>query len=272
MCIALFASVFEYWVFGVLGVHSLVMVVWHCSIADNRSRGTITLGFLSVCIMLFYVPCRSNPSRFMYIFYYTIFYSENFFMFAMWVFRTRPYDVWFYIPCVVAVLSFFVLHIRMQLSFYLCFHPGGDENKIPYCLPCRRKFVKHSLSFNRSQLSGDKTSQRKKDGAGTGDKIPSLAGESVSDSPDHTYDDVFYGNSVCDSVSDDISLINHLIVLESSNHVSYIPGHVSDVSDGVFDTPDHLSDHPNHVAGTPDSDTHVSDISDHAIDSRVSFY
>ncbi|KAK7461595.1 hypothetical protein BaRGS_00038639, partial [Batillaria attramentaria] len=136
LCIALFASTFENWVFGIVGFHFVVMLVWIVlSGSDDVSAGTAVLALLGVLcgyITVFYMPSHSRPSRYLYLVYYALFYTENFLMLALWAVMTSDRDAWFYIPAIVTVIVLFLLHIVTQLLYYKCFHPKAGD--IEWCM------------------------------------------------------------------------------------------------------------------------------------------
>ncbi|KAK7461596.1 hypothetical protein BaRGS_00038640 [Batillaria attramentaria] len=144
LCIALFASTFEYWVFGVVGFHFVVMFVWlvWSDLGDSVASKAID-GVLFGYIMVFYIPFHLRPSRYMYLVYYALFYTENFLMLALWAGMTSDRDAWFYIPAIVTVIVLFLLHIVAQLLYYKCFHPKAGD--IKWCMKCDRKTFIQSL-------------------------------------------------------------------------------------------------------------------------------
>nr|KAG5713003.1 hypothetical protein BaRGS_021797 [Batillaria attramentaria] len=88
-------------------------------------------------VMVFYIPFYSNPSRYVFLVYYVIFYGENFLMLGLWAGMTSDRDAWFYIPGIAVVVVFFFLHVAMQLIFYVFFHPSAES--IKWCVKCDRE-------------------------------------------------------------------------------------------------------------------------------------
>nr|KAG5713004.1 hypothetical protein BaRGS_021798 [Batillaria attramentaria] len=148
LCIALFASTFEYWVFAVLCSHYVIMVVWFIWVNSNRDSWAVLTCFLFGYVLLFYMPFHSRPSRYLHLFYYVIFHAENFLMLGLWAGMTSDRDAWFYIPVIVAVVVFFFLHIVMQVVYYKAFHPKSKD--IDWCTTCDWKTVHQSLKNLRS--------------------------------------------------------------------------------------------------------------------------
>ncbi|KAK7505713.1 hypothetical protein BaRGS_00002984 [Batillaria attramentaria] len=131
LCIALFASTFEFWVFAVLGPHFLIMFSWTVWTTGNKSADKIFLRSCYGYVMLFYMPFHSAPSRYLYIVYYVIFYTENFLLLGLWAGMTSDRDAWFYMPGIVTVIVFFILHIVMLFLYYKVAHPKAKT--ITYC-------------------------------------------------------------------------------------------------------------------------------------------
>nr|KAG5686722.1 hypothetical protein BaRGS_020248 [Batillaria attramentaria] len=128
LCIALFASTLENWVFGIVGFHFVVMFVWFVwSDSDDGVAKKAITGVLFGYIMVFYMLFHRRPSRYVYLVYYALFYTENVLMLALWAVMTSDRDAWFYIPAIVTVIVLFLLHIVTQLLYYKCFHPKAGD-------------------------------------------------------------------------------------------------------------------------------------------------
>ncbi|KAK7505616.1 hypothetical protein BaRGS_00002887 [Batillaria attramentaria] len=140
LCIALFASTFEFWVLGVVCLHFALVSTWKFCTTDNQGCPT-PFAVLRSClfgyVMVFYIPFYSNPSRYVFLVYYVIFYGENFLMLGLWAGMTSDRDAWFYIPGIAVVVVFFFLHVAMQLIFYVFFHPSAES--IKWCVKCDRE-------------------------------------------------------------------------------------------------------------------------------------
>nr|KAG5713005.1 hypothetical protein BaRGS_021799 [Batillaria attramentaria] len=132
LCIALFASTFGSWVFLVLAFHVVIISV-ACFLFDEdwdhwAAVDSVMSGYTSVISF----AASARPSRFVYVIYYVIFYAENFLMLGLWAGMTSDRDAWFYIPGIVTVVVFFILHIILQLVYYKVFHPNAKN--IDFCL------------------------------------------------------------------------------------------------------------------------------------------
>nr|KAG5686723.1 hypothetical protein BaRGS_020249 [Batillaria attramentaria] len=91
------------------------------------------------------MPSHSRPSRYLYLVYYALFYTENFLMLALWAGMTSDRDAWFYIPAIVTVIVLFLLHIVTQLLYYKCFHPKAGD--IEWCMKWDRETFIESLKI-----------------------------------------------------------------------------------------------------------------------------
>nr|KAG5713010.1 hypothetical protein BaRGS_021804 [Batillaria attramentaria] len=129
---------FENWVFAVLGPHFLIMFLWNVW-AEEEPVMIMCYGYM----MLFYMPFHSDPSRYAYFVYYVMFYTENFLMLGLWAGMTSDRDACFYIPAIVTVIVFFILHIVMLFLYYKVARP--EAKTITYCEKWDWERVRKSL-------------------------------------------------------------------------------------------------------------------------------
>ena len=149
LCIAMFATAFDFWVFGILLFHWGLVSGW---LMNQRttfySQRCLEKVFNVICgyVMLFcFLNLREGHTRYRFLIYYVIFYVENFFMLAFWFRFTPDLGSWFHIWGFIVILIFFVLHIVFQLLYYSCFHP---TEKIDYCLSCDNYSFYHSVCYD----------------------------------------------------------------------------------------------------------------------------
>jgi hypothetical protein len=149
LCIAMFASVFEFWVFAVILIHWLVISTWlmfqHTTFYNNRCLEKV---FNIICgyVMVFcFLNLREGHTRFRFLLYYCIFYLENFLMLGFWYRLTPDLGEWFHLWGFITVLIFFVLHVFSQLLYYTCCHPTKN---IQYCLKCDKYIFYESMCYN----------------------------------------------------------------------------------------------------------------------------
>lgn len=149
LCIAMFASAFDVWVFGILLFHWVLNSGWLMNQRTSfYTQHCLEKVFNIICgyVMLFcFLNLREGHTRFRFLIFYLIFYIENFFMLAFWFRFTPDLGAWFHIWGFIVVLIFFVLHIIFQLLYYACFHP---TDSIKYCLPCDKYTFYESVCYD----------------------------------------------------------------------------------------------------------------------------
>jgi hypothetical protein len=159
--VALFASVFRWWVLAVLAPHALLMAAWYCR-KDAHHPGTpqiiSNLPFAYVSVFAFIPRCRSlvetspDYTRIRYAVFYVLFYSENIAMGLLWCFYT-PYDgTWLHTWGLVLVLGALPVHIGLLMFYYACCHPQSPHirSKRPGPCPGHLEAVESRTSGHRS--------------------------------------------------------------------------------------------------------------------------
>ncbi|KAK6178631.1 hypothetical protein SNE40_011162 [Patella caerulea] len=155
LCLSFFVIAFQAWIFLPVLLHWVAVTIWifkqNTNFYDNRCFETI---FNIICgyVMIFcFLNLREGHTRFRYLWFYIVFYFENFFMLGIW-WQAIPLGDWydFYGFILIFVLS--VLHIIVQLIYYKFSHPS----KIDICLPWNRNLcyesVCHSLDEDERQI------------------------------------------------------------------------------------------------------------------------
>lgn len=149
LCIAMFASAFEVWVFGILLFHWVVASCW---LINQRTafyaHRCLEKVFNIICgyVMLFcFLNLREGHTRYRFLIFYIIFYIENFFMLAFWFRFTSDLGKWFHLWGFIVVLIFFIMHIVFQLLYYAFFHPTGN---IQNCLSCDKYTFYESVCYD----------------------------------------------------------------------------------------------------------------------------
>ncbi|KAK7089436.1 XK-related protein 6-like [Littorina saxatilis] len=132
LCIALFASVFQFWLLAVLIPHGLIMACWQ--FLQERDGSVISLLEYLVYAYVFQFCFINNYSggysRIQYLVFYVLFYAESFAMLGLWYWFT-PYDgEWFHLWGLVAGLASLPLHVLLQLFYYKCCHPNSQNIKV----------------------------------------------------------------------------------------------------------------------------------------------
>ncbi|KAH9492510.1 XK- protein 6 [Bulinus truncatus] len=154
LCIAMFASAFDLWVFGPLLFHWVFMSGWlifqRTAFYKNKCLEKV---FNIICgyVMVFcFLNLREGQTRFRVILFYFILYVENFFMLALWFRFTQDLGAWFHLGGFITVMLLFILHIVFQLVYYRFFHPTKN---IKLCLPCDRYVIYSSICHDVSEPS-----------------------------------------------------------------------------------------------------------------------
>ena len=158
---SLFASVFTYGVFVLVGIHWLVMYIWivlqewkfipHSAEGDAERTSsqqsflsTVMQCFFNIVMAIVYVFCQvalvDGHTRLRYLGYYVIVFAENTVMILLW-YRTSVYMDWWYIsPALITVFVGFFIGIVFQMIYYRWFHPNScpscpDGNPIQVWVP-----------------------------------------------------------------------------------------------------------------------------------------
>ncbi|XP_059151772.1 XK-related protein 6-like [Physella acuta] len=157
--IAMFASAFDFWVFGPLIFHWVLMSIW-LVVQKTTFYKNVCLEkvFNIICgyVMVFcFLNLREGQTRFRVILFYFIVYVENFLMLALWFKFTKDVGGWLHQWGLIVVLILFVFHVVFQLLYYWFFHPTKN---IKMCLPCVR-FVLYSSICHDLQPHDDKSAE-----------------------------------------------------------------------------------------------------------------
>uniref|UniRef100_A0A2C9L4Q6 XK-related protein n=1 Tax=Biomphalaria glabrata TaxID=6526 RepID=A0A2C9L4Q6_BIOGL len=158
LCIAMFASAFDLWVFGPLVFHWVFMSGWlilqRTAFYKNKCLEKV---FNIICgyVMVFcFLNLREGQTRFRVILFYFIVYVENFFMLALWFRFTQDLGAWFHLGGFITVMLLFLVHVVFQLVYYRFFHPTKD---IKLCLPCDRYVIYSSICHDITEPRGPET-------------------------------------------------------------------------------------------------------------------
>ncbi|XP_059151770.1 XK-related protein 6-like [Physella acuta] len=159
LCIAMFASAFDLWVFGPLIFHWVLMSSW-LVVQNTTFYKNVCLEkvFNIICgyVMVFcFLNLRDGQTRFRVILFYFSVYVENFLMLALWFKFTKDVGGWLHQWGLIVVLILFVFHVVFQLLYYWFFHPTKN---IKMCLPCDR-FVLYSSICHDLQPHDDKSAE-----------------------------------------------------------------------------------------------------------------
>ena len=157
MALALFASVFQMAIFGVVGGHWILMLIWmimletdYCKLIDGsgKEHSAPLLEFLFRIVGAFiHIFCFFNliegHTRLRCATYYAIVYLENAAMVLTWYFvaSKETTTTWYFIPALLIVLLGFWFGIMFQILYYKWYHPNNISvlhvrKRIRWCIPC----------------------------------------------------------------------------------------------------------------------------------------
>ncbi|KAK7505687.1 hypothetical protein BaRGS_00002958 [Batillaria attramentaria] len=117
------------------------MLAWFIWASDR----SVLLGICFGNMMVFYIPFHPRPSRYFYFLYYVTVYTENFLVLGLWAGMTSDRNGWFYIPVIVTVIVFFILHLVMMFLYYKVAHPKAQN--IIYCVKWVWEEIRESLTY-----------------------------------------------------------------------------------------------------------------------------
>ena len=144
----LFALLFHYWLFVVIGFHYCLMfaMVFYQLSLDKKEKLSMRVVFSAVTpfiyIFDFCVNCLPGPTRYWYVMVYVPIYCENVLMSALglWHASSSANPAWYIVPGCVAVIVMFPLGVLAQLAYYRYWHPQnapsenseGDSSSRPW--------------------------------------------------------------------------------------------------------------------------------------------
>ena len=126
----LFASLFHYWLFVVVGFHYLLMfaLVFYQMRLSNKKlirRMLYVVVTPFVYVFDFCVNWLQGPSRYWYVMCYVPMFCENVLMsgLVLWYASTMPSPAWYIVPGCVCVIVMFPLGVLSQLAYHRYWHP-----------------------------------------------------------------------------------------------------------------------------------------------------
>lgn len=128
---ALFASLYKWIIFPIVGVHWLLMTIWLVIQKTDFCSTQVEELFFDAVIGIVYIfsffNMKEGHTRYRAAFFYIIVFIENTVMFALWYhYDGKPYMKWYTIPALVFVWGGFVMGLFFMLSYYCCLHPNID--------------------------------------------------------------------------------------------------------------------------------------------------
>lgn len=126
----LFASLFQYWLFVVIGFHYLLMfalVFYQLHLTDKQLIARIVYNIVTPFLYSFdfCMNWLEGPSRYWYLMCYVPMFCENILMSALglWYASTTPTPPWYIVPGCALVMVMFPLGVLIQLAYYRYWHP-----------------------------------------------------------------------------------------------------------------------------------------------------
>ncbi|XP_071511144.1 XK-related protein 6-like [Diadema antillarum] len=121
IAIVLFAAIYEWWVFVVVGVHWLVIMVWlvwqktsSCDIKFEEVLFDCVIGFIHIFC---FFNVKKGATRYRALFFYTVIFVENTVMFGLWYSNQDSREQIYSIPALVFIWGGFFVGIFL-MAFY----------------------------------------------------------------------------------------------------------------------------------------------------------
>ena len=138
----LFALLFQYWLFVVIGFHYLLMfalVFFQMRLKEIPCVSKIIYNVVTPLIYIFdfCINWLEGPSRYWYVMAYVPMYCENLLMsgLGLWYASTTPSPAWYIVPGCVCVMVMFPLGVLVQLAYYRYWHPNNLTRQLAIISP-----------------------------------------------------------------------------------------------------------------------------------------
>jgi hypothetical protein len=172
LAMAIFASTFRSWFFMIIFTHWLIMYSWilrlktnYCITSESRynAREEIFEKFYDfVCSFIYifvYFNLKSGSTRYRYLIYYIIFYSENLIFSISYFLFSKETNLIYKLSMLLVVIIGFWIAITFQIVYYLYCHPSQDfricVKDSKSCITISEKTInkQNTLSNGSSNLS-----------------------------------------------------------------------------------------------------------------------
>ena len=162
LCLALFASVYGYWIFIVCGCHWFIMLVWMLWLKSNFCSSRCLEFFFNMVIAAVHVFCFVNViegnTRLRYLLYYTIIFSENIGLTFGWYIFAHTESIWYLEAAISIIIGGFFLGLFFQILYYVFFHPNNyppfhRHKRIRLWIPLRDLWYARTTSEVKSDKS-----------------------------------------------------------------------------------------------------------------------
>lgn len=132
---ALFASIYGWWVFVLAAAHWTVMTAWliwqHKSYHKSNYDEIPLHAVIGVIHIFCFFNTKQGPTRYRAVIFYILIFIENTVMFGLWYREQDSRDKMYGLPALVFVWGGFFVGIFFMLLYYHGCHPKG---KIQICL------------------------------------------------------------------------------------------------------------------------------------------
>ncbi|PIK42027.1 putative XK-related protein 6 [Apostichopus japonicus] len=138
--LALFASVYKWIIFPIVGGHWLLMTMWLIYQKTDFCNTSLEEWFFDGVIGIIYIFSFFNmkEGRTVYraIIFYSVVFLENTLLFGFWYYSDDgiPSAKWYAIPAFILVWGGFFIGLFFMVSYYCCLHPNIE-------FPCHKKTV-----------------------------------------------------------------------------------------------------------------------------------
>jgi hypothetical protein len=138
LAMAIFASTFRSWFLMIIVVHWFIMYFWILRLKTNfcltsneyNAREEIFEKFYDfVCSFIYifvYFNLKSGATRYRYLIYYLIFYSENLIFSISYFIFSKEINLNYKLSMLLVVIIGFWIAITFQILYYLHYHPSHD--------------------------------------------------------------------------------------------------------------------------------------------------
>ena len=142
LAFVLFATLFQYWLFVVIGFHYLLMfalVYYQMHSTKMRLLKRVVYNIITPLVYIsdFCLNWLAGPTRYWYVMAYVLMYCENLLMsgLGLWYASTMPSPAWYIVPGCVCVMVMFPLGVLVQLAYYRYWHPNNLTRQLAIISP-----------------------------------------------------------------------------------------------------------------------------------------
>ncbi|XP_063968751.1 XK-related protein 6-like [Lytechinus pictus] len=135
IALALFASIYEWWVFVVVGAHWVMMTLWlvwqQTDFCDTKFEEVLFDAVMGIIHIFCFFNMKEGRTRYRALVFYTIIFIENTIMFGLWYHRQESREKMYGLPALIFVWGGFFIGAFLMAFYYRFCHPTG---KLPFCL------------------------------------------------------------------------------------------------------------------------------------------